>query len=90
MNDVNAKRGLKALWAVAVCFLCVLLGTGGGGVIGYIIPSPSSRDVVPFGLPDFSDLVYRIEIGLIIGAVVGLIAGIFLTTRVWHWFNKSV
>ncbi len=78
--DAKTKNWLKALWAVAIFFLAILFGAGGGCVVGLILPQVSSvRD-------DY--LIGALMLG-ILGAVVGLPVGIVLTVRVWRWFDKK-
>jgi hypothetical protein len=85
MNDANTKKYLKALWAIAVCFLCVLFGAVGGGLVGIYMLEPTSTNDLIVALGDIS---YRTQVGAKVGSLVGLIVGIFLTARVWRWFNK--
>lgn len=80
MDENNKKQWLKVLWIIAILFLTLWLGVGGGCVIAFMSPANTIETT--------ESQVVKGIFGALWG-VTGLIVGVVSAVRVWRWFDKK-
>ena len=83
------KKSAGPWLGVAGCgmtFALTLLGSALGGWIGWVTspPPPAQRANEYSGLNELVETVVHLAVGLLGGAVVGLVAGVAITTILWR------